>query len=276
MLSSLPATFSQLELRDIFDILVISLLIYGALTLIRGTRAWHMTVGVLSLVVVYYVTQLLHLRTVEWVLANFFAYVIFALIVIFQSEIRRGLAELGKGRLFGRFRERRRREDFEEIVVAATTLAKRKIGGLIVLEGAIGLKNYIENGIQVDASLTYDLLVTVFTPGTPLHDGAVIIQGDRIAAAACFLPLTLDPLLSKELGTRHRAAIGITEETDAIAIVISEETGFISAVFEGQMSRQLSGEQLLDYLNTTSDRQNRGFFRRFSRETGTEPRQEVT
>ncbi len=275
MLSRVAASLSQIEIRDVLDILVISLLIYAGLTLIRGTRAWHMTVGVVSLVVFYYITQLLHLRTVEWVLANFFAYVIFALIVIFQSEIRRGLAELGKGRLFGRFRERRRREDFEEIVVAATTLAKRKIGGLIVLEGAIGLKNYIENGIQVDASLTYDLLVTIFTPGTPLHDGAVIVEGERIAAAACFLPLTLDPMLSKELGTRHRAAIGITEETDAIAIVISEETGLISAGFEGQMSRHLTGEQLLDYLKSTTDRQNRGFLRGVSRDPAAEPRPEV-
>jgi len=182
-------------------------------------------------------------------LANFFTYIVFALIVIFQSEIRRGLTKLGRGRFFRRLTVGRDVRVYEEIVLAATTLAGQKIGGLIVLEQEIGLRNYVESGIRLDAFLTYDLLVTIFHPSSSLHDGSVIIQGDRISAAGCFLPLTLDPYLSKELGTRHRAAIGITEETDAIAVVISEETGTISAVYEGEIVRNLDAQELLQFLN---------------------------
>ncbi|HUG43377.1 MAG TPA: diadenylate cyclase CdaA, partial [Acidobacteriota bacterium] len=208
----------------------------------------QMTMGITALVFFYYLTRLLELRTVEWLLANFFTYFVFALIVIFQSELRRGLAELGRGRFFRRFSGAAGRKVYEEIVLAATTLSSHKIGGLIVVEREIGLKNYIESGIKVDAYLTYDILVTIFNPASPLHDGAVIIQDERAAAAGCFLPLTLDPYLSKELGTRHRAAIGITEETDAVAVVISEETGNISAVYQGEISRNLDGPRLLKLL----------------------------
>jgi diadenylate cyclase len=252
------AVLSRIDLPDMLDILLIAVIFYHVLLLVKGTRGWHITVGILSLVVFYYVARLLQLRTLEWLLANFSTYIIFALIVIFQSEIRRALAELGRGNVFGRFRKRRRRGAFEEIVLASTTLSNRKIGGLIVLEGTFGLKNYIENGIEVEAAVTYDLLVTIFTPGTPLHDGAVIVQSERIAAASCFLPLTLDPHLSSEFGTRHRAAIGITQETDAIAVVISEETGIISAVYDGVMTRNLDGSSLLEYLHATDQKQRKG------------------
>jgi diadenylate cyclase len=248
----------RIDVPSMLDILLIAVIFYHVLLLVKGTRGWHITVGILSLVVFYYIARLLQLNTLEWMLANFSTYIIFALIVIFQSEIRRALAELGRGNVFGRFRKRRRRGTFEEIVLAATTLSNRKIGGLIVLEGAFGLKNYIENGIEIDAAVTYDLLVTIFTPGTPLHDGAVIVQGERLAAAACFLPLTLDPHLTSELGTRHRAAIGITQETDAMAVVISEETGTISAVYNGNMRRSLDGPSLLEYLHTTDQKQRKG------------------
>ena len=146
--------------------------------------------------------------------------------------------------MFGAYRRSAHQHDFEEIILAATTLASKKIGALIVVERNIGLKNYAESGIELDAVPTYDLLVTIFSPNTPLHDGAVIVQQDRIIAAGCFLPLTLDPHLSKELGTRHRAAIGITEETDAIAIIVSEETGIISAALEGKITRNMDGAGL--------------------------------
>jgi len=198
------------------------------------------------------VIRFLELRTIEWVFANFFTYFIFALIVIFQSEIRRGLAQIGRGRFFSRIfpklTGKMGLERFDEIVLAATTLSSKKIGGLIVIERDIGLRNFIESGIKLDAFLTYDLLLTIFNPKSPLHDGAVIIQGNRISAAACFLPLTLDPYLSKELGTRHRAAIGITEESDAVAVVISEETGNTSAVVSGEIMRGLDGPRLLKIL----------------------------
>ncbi|MGH9342046.1 MAG: diadenylate cyclase CdaA [Acidobacteriota bacterium] len=248
-ISSIP---SHLDFKDILDILVITFLIYHALLLIKGTRGWQITLGITALVLFYYLVRLLQLSTVEWLLANFFTYFIFALIVIFQAEIRRGLAELGKGRFFRRITARKKTTQLEEIVLAATTLSGQRIGGLIVIEGDIGLKNYIERGIELDAYLTYDLLVTIFNPATPLHDGAVIVQNGRVRAAACFLPLTLDPYLSKELGTRHRAAIGITEETDAMAVVISEETGKISAVVAGEITRNLDGPRLLKILKKAS------------------------
>jgi diadenylate cyclase len=246
------STLTQLQLRDVVDILVITFIIYHALLLIKGTRGWQMTLGIISLSLFYAVIRFLELRTIEWVFANFFTYFIFALIVIFQSEIRRGLAQIGRGRFFSRIfpklTGKMGLERFDEIVLAATTLSSKKIGGLIVIERDIGLRNFIESGIKLDAFLTYDLLLTIFNPKSPLHDGAVIIQGNRISAAACFLPLTLDPYLSKELGTRHRAAIGITEESDAVAVVISEETGNTSAVVSGEIMRGLDGPRLLKIL----------------------------
>lgn len=247
-METLVSTLSRMALRDVIDILVVAYIFYKVLLLIKGTRGWQVTLGTVSLFFFLYLTRWLQLRTVQYILANFFTYFIFALIVIFQAEIRRGLAELGKGRFFRRFRAERPTVRLEEIVLAATTLSSQKIGGLIVIEREIGLRNYIESGIKLDAYVTYDLLVTIFNPKSPLHDGAVIVQGDRISAAACFLPLTLDPYLSKELGTRHRAAIGISEETDAVAVVVSEETRKISVVVGGEITRNLDGPRLLKAL----------------------------
>jgi diadenylate cyclase len=173
--------------------------------------------------------------------------------VLYQNEIRRGLARIGGSSVFGAHRRSAHQHEFEEIILAATTLASKKIGALIVVERNIGLKNYAESGIELDAVPTYDLLVTIFSPNTPLHDGAVIVQQDRIIAAGCFLPLTLDPHLSKELGTRHRAAIGITEETDAIAIIVSEETGIISAALEGKITRNIDGAGLRRLLQAAME-----------------------
>jgi len=249
MIEELVSTFTRLDTRALVEIAIITALIYQFLILIKGTRGWHMTLGIIALLLFYNLARALELQTVEWLLANFFTYIVFALIVIFQSEIRRGLAKLGRGRFLGKLNLAKEGRIYEEIVLAATTLAGQKIGGLIVLEREIGLKNYVESGIKLDAFLTYDLLVTVFHPSSSLHDGSVIVQEDRISAAGCFLPLTLDPYLSKELGTRHRAAIGITEETDAIAIVVSEETGTISAVYEGDIVRNLDGSGLLSFLH---------------------------
>ncbi len=172
-------------------------------------------------------------------------YIVFAVIVLFQSDIRRALAHLGRAPFFRYFaKPESAEESIEEMVVAASMLSSQHVGAIIAVERQIGLRNYIEGGIPLDAVMTYDLLVSIFQLDSPLHDGAVIVQNDRIAAAACFLPLTVNPKLSKELGSRHRAAIGLTEENDSLAIVVSEETGRISLVADGQIERGLDPDAL--------------------------------
>src|SRR6186713_2278566 len=214
---------------DVVDIALVSFLIYELLLLIRGTRVVQMALSAAFLIGLYFASQWLELETVNWVIRNLAGYVVFAVIVLFQSDIRRALAHFGRAPFF-RYLERLEgaSETIEELVVSATSLAARRTGAIIVIERQIGLRNYIEGGIPLDSMVTYDLMATIFQNGSPLHDGAVIVQGDRVAAAACFLPLSVNPRLSRELGTRHRAALGLTEESDAAAIVISEETGKIS------------------------------------------------
>ncbi|MDQ5837021.1 MAG: diadenylate cyclase CdaA [Acidobacteriota bacterium] len=249
------------EPRNFVDIALVFLLVYALLRLIRGTRAAPMAAGIGGLALLYWTAARYDLATLEFILRPAPLYVGVAIIVLFQNEIRQALISFGN-----RFRMpflMRHRGQFgegvyDEIVLAATTLASTKTGALIVIERAINLRNVIEGGVKMDAELSYDLLVTIFNPATPLHDGAVVIRGHRVAAAACFLPLTLNPLLSKDLGTRHRAAIGITEDTDAVAVVVSEETGLISFVQAGQIRRGLDGTRLrasiLDALEPSSAR----------------------
>ena len=230
---------------DVLDILVLSFLIYEVLKLIRGTRAVQMALGAGLLVALFYGSQWGHLETVNWLVRNLFGYIVFAFIVLFQSDIRRALAHFGRAPFIRYFAKAESAEEsIEEIVVATGLLSEQRIGAIVALERQIGLRNYIEGGIPLDAVLTYDLLVSIFQPASPLHDGAVIIQNDRVAAAACFLPLTVNPKLGKELGSRHRAAIGLTEENDSVAIVVSEETGNISLVVGGQIERGLDLDQL--------------------------------
>src|SRR4029079_4124011 len=202
----------------------------------------------------YYFARWAQLDTVTWLLTNVLPYFVFAIIVIFQSEIRRALARFGQTPLITGFSNIHRNEFFDEIILAVTTLASNQTGALIVMERDIGLKTYIESGIALDAALSYDLLVTIFNPSVPLHDGAVIVQNGRVAAAACFLPLTVKPRLSKELGTRHRAAIGVTEETDAVAIIVSEESGAISLAHDGEIERYLDGDRLKSRLRDVIER----------------------
>jgi len=236
---------------DLLDIALVSILIYEFLKLIRGTRAVQMAVGSLFVIGLFYASQLAPLQTINWLIRNALVYVAFAAIVIFQSDIRRALAHFGQAPFFRYFyRQQAVNETIEEVVVAATMLAQQKVGSIIAIEREIGLRNYIESGIPLDATLTYDLLVTIFRPGSPLHDGAVILQEGRVAAAACFLPLTVDPRLSRDLGTRHRAAIGLTEESDAAAIVVSEETGLISIALNGEIRRGLSPDELRERLRS--------------------------
>jgi diadenylate cyclase len=230
---------------DVVDIAIVAIAIYEILKLIRGTRAMQMALGSAFLVGLYYLSVWARLETVNWLIVNLAGYLVFAAIVIFQSDIRRALAHFGQAPFF-RYLARGESavETVEELTVASGMLSSRRIGAIIVVERQIGLRNYIEGGIPLDATVTYDLLVSIFQPSSPLHDGAVIVQGDRIAAAACFLPLTVNPTLSRELGTRHRAAIGLTEENDSIAIVVSEETGIVSLARGGRIERGLDQDQL--------------------------------
>ncbi len=236
---------------DALDIAIVSFLLYELLLLIRGTRAAQMALSGGFLLLLYFLSQWLQLETVNWVIRNLAAYVVFAIIVLFQADIRRALAHFGRAPFF-RYFERAEHADeaIEELVTAATNLAARHIGAILVFERQIGLRNYIEGGIPLDAMITYDLLTSIFQPGSPLHDGAVSIQGDRIAAAACFLPLSVNPRVSRDLGTRHRAALGLTEENDAIAIVVSEETGTISLAMGGDIERGFNADQLRSRLAT--------------------------
>src|SRR4051812_8035753 len=230
---------------DLVDILVVSLLIYELLKLIRGTRAVQMALGGGVLVALFYGSRWGRLETVNWLIRNMVGYIVFAVIVLFQSDIRRALAHLGRAPFFRYFaKAESAAESIEELVVAASMLSAQRVGAIIAIERQIGLRNYIEGGIPLDAVLTYDLLESIFLPQSPLHDGAVIVQEDRVAAAACFLPLTVNPKLSKELGSRHRAAIGLTEENDSVAVVVSEETGGISIVVDGQIERGLDSDRL--------------------------------
>ena len=239
----------QMTWWDVVDILIVSLLIYEGLKLIRGTRAVQMAAGSLLILLLFYVSQLFPLQTVTWLIRSVLVYVVFAVIVLFQTDIRRGLSQLGSAPLFRYFgRAERAAETVEEVSAAAGMLSKRSIGALIVIEREIGLRNYVESGIPLDAEVSYDLLTTIFQPSGPMHDGAVILQEDRIAAAACFLPLTVNPGLDRDLGTRHRAAIGLTEECDAVAVVVSEERGEISMAIRGRLHRRLSVDDLHERL----------------------------
>jgi diadenylate cyclase len=238
----------HLSVIAVIDIFVVAVIIYEFLALIKGTRAALMLVGVAVLTIAFYFSRLGELATLNWMISTLLPYAAFALIVIFQSEIRQALARLGRRLTFGRGATAES-DAYDDIVLAANLFAQHQTGALIVIEREIGLRTFIESGVPMDAKISYDLLATIFRPSAPLHDGAVIVQKDRIAAAACFLPLSMNPVLSTQLGTRHRAGIGITEETDAIAVIVSEETGAISVATGGTIERDLSGEQLRERLS---------------------------
>jgi len=239
----------QLDWLSAIDILLVAALIYYFLRLIRGTRAAPMMLGVLALAVAFYVAHIANLRTLDWLIGTMLPYTIFALIVIFAQEIRHALARLGRNLVWSPNEQASASDSFDDIVLAANLFSQNQTGALIVIEREIGLRTYIESGVPLDAHLSYDLLATIFRPSAPLHDGAVIVQRDRVAAAACFLPLSMNPLLSTQLGTRHRAGIGITEETDAISVIVSEETGAISLAIGGNIERDISTERLRGRLS---------------------------
>ncbi len=242
--------------RAIFDIAAVFIIVYVILRLLRGTRAVPTVAGIVILALLYWFAATQDLATLEFVLRYAVFYLPFLIIILFSSEIRQALIYFGN-----RFRLPFLRKQqgtlgetiYDEIVLAATTLSSTKTGALIVLERSVGLRNFIDAGVQIDARLNYDLLVTIFNPATPLHDGAVIIRRERIASASCFLPLTKNPNISREFGTRHRAAIGVTEGTDAISVVVSEETGLISFVEDGEIHRNLETKQLRKLLLDSMD-----------------------
>lgn len=240
--------FARLDIRAAFDILIIAVLIYYVLKLLRGTRAIQMLVAILLLVVLYLGARWAQFEMVEWLLDTLLPYVAIALIVLFQPEIRRALDRFGRNITLSRFTSGSAGSSYDDVVLAASYFSQNRIGALIVFERDVGLRTYIESGIPLDASLSYDLLITIFRPSSPLHDGAVILQGSRLASAACFLPLSLNPTLSNQLGTRHRAAIGVTEESDAAVVVVSEQTGAISLAVGGKIEAGLTVEQLNDRL----------------------------
>jgi diadenylate cyclase len=251
---SLPRFLQQFQWRDLLDILIVFILVFEILKLLRGTRAVQILYGILFFTFLYVMSGYFQLQTVQVVVRNAVLYLGFAIIVVFQAEIRTALAHFGKNirlPLLG-FRvskeNKSSKEFYDELILAATSLASEKIGALVIIERSVGLQDHINRGVKLDAVASYDLLVTIFNPNTPLHDGAVIIRNHRLAAASCFLPLTLNPRLAKELGTRHRAAIGTTEENDSIAVVVSEETGVISFVERGQIIRNLDSTRLRTML----------------------------
>ena len=233
----------------VLDILLVALIIYEVLVMIRGTRAAPMLAGLAAVAVAFYLARIGELVTLNWLVSHLLPYVVFALIVVFQAEIRHVLSDVGRRMSFLRG-SAAEGDSYDDIVLAANLFSQHQTGALIVIEREIGLRTYIESGVAMDARLSYDLLATIFRPSAPLHDGAVIIQKDRLAAAACFLPLSMNPVLSTQMGTRHRAGIGITEETDALAVIVSEETGAISVAVGGKIDRDLTAEQLRERLGS--------------------------
>ncbi|MGN7360691.1 diadenylate cyclase CdaA [Paenibacillus sp. SAF-054] len=238
------------SIKDIIDVAIVTYIIYHVILLVRGTRAVQLLKGILVLVIIWALSTWFDLFTLRWLMNQIFNFGIFAIFIIFQPELRRALEQLGRGKIFGR--SSAEDEEFNkligEVIKAVNYLARRKIGALIVFERQTGLNEYTESGIPMQSIVSSQLLINIFIPNTPLHDGAVIIQSNQIAAAACYLPLSENPFISKELGTRHRAAIGISEVGDAVSVVVSEETGQISLAINGQVVRDIKEESLISKL----------------------------
>ncbi|PLY02809.1 MAG: TIGR00159 family protein [Desulfuromonas sp.] len=238
-------------LVDLLDILIVAFIIYRIILLIKGTRAVQMLLGLAVILIVYVLSQVVGLYTLHWFLDSFLSSLILVIVVIFQSDIRRALMHVGRNPFFAGMSYREEKEVIEELAQASAILASRRIGALIVIERETGLKDFLEIGSEIDSRVSSDLIISVFHPSSPIHDGALIIQQGRMARAGCFLPLSQNPDISKTLGTRHRAAIGLTELVDAVVIVVSEETGKISVVLGGRITRDLDMEVLKKVLKRT-------------------------
>jgi uncharacterized protein (TIGR00159 family) len=236
----------QIRWQDALDVGIISFLVYRALQIVRGSRAMQMIIGLAVILVAYVSSRALGLFTLNWILDNFLGSIILVIIVIFQSDIRRALTQVGTTPLFtGGERMVQRREDIlEEIVQAAMSLAEKRIGGLIVIQREVGLNEYMEIGTRLDARVSRELVESVFSPYSPIHDGALVVQKGRVTAVRCLLPLSTNPNLRKTWGTRHRAALGVTEETDCVAIIISEQEGTVALVVGGNVTDNINGARL--------------------------------
>jgi diadenylate cyclase len=239
---------SNFGLRDVLDIAIVAFVLYKLLVRVRGTRTARMLVGLLLLLVASIVARYVPLYTLDWLLQGFWAYIVIAMIVIFQPEIRRTLARMGEARFFSSFTSAEELRGLEEIVRAVIIMSERRIGALIVIKRETELDEIVELGTPLDAKVSKEIRVSIFHPSSPIHDGAVVIKGNRIVAAGCFLPIALMPAISRTLGTRHRAALGLTEETDSVVIIVSEETGGISMSLKGQLETHLDMGSLRDRL----------------------------
>ena len=238
----------------LIDIVVMAFIVYQILLFIQKTRAEQVLKGLIMLFFIYFISKWIHLNTISWVLENTIDFGIIAAIIVFQPELRRALEKIGRGGFLQKVmlvrdeQEHDYSKTIEDIVKAVDNMSKKKTGALIVIERETGINDIIETGVKLDAKVTRELLENIFVPNTPLHDGAVVVRGERVAAAGCFLPLTENPNLSKQLGTRHRAALGISESSDAFAIIVSEETGIVSSASGGKLTRYLDSKGLHDML----------------------------
>ncbi len=239
---------SLIRWQDILDILLVTIIIYRGLLIIKGTKAAKMLIGLMVLFLALIISQYLGFYTIDWIIQSLWAQIVLALIILFQPEIRKTLAQMGEARFLPSFASAEELRSLEEIVRASIALANRKIGALIVIEKETNLKDFIEMGTQLDAKVSRELLLGIFHPTSPIHDGAIIIKGNRVIAAGCFLPLTLSADISKTFGTRHRAGIGLTEETDAVVIIISEETGSITTAVSNKIEKNVDMGSLRNFL----------------------------
>lgn len=238
----------QLRWQDLIDVVLMSIIVYRLLLIIKGTKAAHMLMGLGVLLLASLLSRYFELYTVDWLIQSFWAQIVIAIIILFQPEIRRALAQMGETPFFQTLTPAEELKSLEEIVRATIALANRKIGGLIAIERETSLKDFIEIGVPLDAKVSKEILLSIFHPTSPIHDGAVVIRGNRIVAAGCFLPITMSPDISKALGTRHRAALGLSEETDAVILVVSEETGMVSMAIQGKLETHLDMGTLRDRL----------------------------
>ncbi|HLR64644.1 MAG TPA: diadenylate cyclase CdaA [Pseudogracilibacillus sp.] len=236
------------------DIALVWFVFYKLIMIIRGTKAIQLLKGIIIVIVVWFISAILNLPTIQWIMNQVISWGFLAIIILFQPELRRALEQLGRGGLFTRSTKSEEdviEETAQSIITSCVYMAKRRIGALITIELETGIGEYAETGIPINGKLTNQLLTNIFTPNTPLHDGAVILKDETIVAAACYLPLSEDPDISKDLGTRHRAAMGISEVTDALTIIVSEETGAISCTKNGELYRSVDDEQLYNILKSS-------------------------
>ena len=245
MIDALRYTFANFNfLSDTIDILIVSMLVYWLLILIKGTRAVYMVFGLIIALLLLQFSRVFDFATLSWILDNFFGSLLLIIIVVFQNDIRRALTKLGKPSFLNVSSSFERTQDLEELIKTVVSLANKKIGALIVLERNASIDEYVEKGISINGAISKELITSIFLPVSPMHDGAILIQKGKITQAGCFLPLTINPSVSPILGTRHRAAIGVTEETDSVVLVVSEERGTISIAEGGELVQDLDSASL--------------------------------